>query len=72
MPHIAPVTHGFVAPEALRSALREALNHDGEGAVCKRLGLSRQSVAKLVGERPVYRGTIALAAIRLGIAVDGI
>jgi hypothetical protein len=63
---------GAVAPTpALQAAVKDCLDRDGERITVERLGISRISVAKLAAGSPVRRGTLALAAGVLGIALLG-
>ena len=63
--------NGAVAPPAaLQKATKDALDADGERRTVERLGLSRMSVAKLAAGQPVRRGTMALAALRLGLGAE--
>jgi hypothetical protein len=68
--HSPPRALGIVAPPAIRTAVRELLEHDGDLATAARLKISRTSLARLAGALRVRRGTIALAAQQLGIDVD--
>jgi len=63
--------NGSVAPpEALASAVKAALQRDGEAATVQKLQLSRIALTKLAAGLPVRRGTMALAAIRLGLTEE--
>jgi len=60
-----------VTSHPVRVAIRDLVRQYGSvTAVARHYGLSRYQVAVLAGEAPVYDGTIALAAARLGMPLE--
>jgi hypothetical protein len=66
MQHCVSGRQGEPATVELRSALAAMLRQQGETSLVKELGLSRQTIARIMGGLPVRRGTIAL--LRVGLA----
>jgi hypothetical protein len=61
-------TPGAVRPSsALQRAVKAALNEEGERALVERLGITRSAAARLAAGLPVRKGTLALAALKLGL-----
>lgn len=57
-------------PTALVDAVRALVIAEGVPSACRRVGVSRTAVLSLALGAPVYVGTIAIVARRLGVEVD--
>lgn len=66
MAHVTKGAQGVAAPRRMRNKIASLLRSLGEAATAKRLGISRQTLVRVVGGMPVRNGTLALigAAIR--------
>ena len=47
--------------------MKTALNEEGERPLIERLGITRFAAARLAAGLPVRKGTLALAALKLGL-----
>jgi hypothetical protein len=59
-------------PKVIQDALRAAIAAEGDAHVSRRLGLSRQTVARLVAGLPVQRGSVVQAAHGLGLPLPNV
>lgn len=65
---LATTNPGSVRPSnALQRAIKTAMNAEGERVLIERLGITRSAAARLAAGLPVRKGTLALAAMRLGL-----
>lgn len=56
---------GEPAPQVMREALAAMLQEHGETATIQRLGIGRQTLARILGGMTVRRGTLALVCAAL-------
>lgn len=59
------------ASEAVSHALKQKIAVVGEAAAVEFVGVSRPTLARLVGAMPVQHATLLLAAARLGVKLAG-
>jgi len=65
---VAVTTPGSIRPSAeLQTAIKAAMNEEGERELVERLGITRASAARLAAGLPVRKGTLVMAAMRLGL-----
>jgi len=68
---LAVTNPGSVRPSpALQDAMKAALDKEGERALVERLGITRSAAARLAAGMPVRKGTLVMAALRLGLDAD--
>lgn len=62
---------GQALGRAEREHLARIVNERGEREATEALGVSRQTLGRLLGGLPVQRSTAAIVALRLGAVDDG-
>jgi hypothetical protein len=60
---------GIPAPSDVKEAVKRLVEKDGEGAAAKRLDMSKQTIARILGGLSVNRSTLGMVRARLGLSV---